>query len=336
MNTFLVGEVGLQQTNIKIVRVKSLSYQTTIVNEANLDNKDYNSFLHLLTEFLNGNTSHSKAIIIVPGIVRNNRLDRKIGLCWKSIDGLELAKALQIPFFRLVNKVESISLYSKFLRMTDTIELNAQYVPYTDKKLFVYLGEEVQTSIIVSSSPHNQTGLSDQKVVLSAISLNSFCPKNSKDFEFQLYLQSALELKGNQIASFQNMLSTRGILNVYCFLSDRCKIEIPNKFNYKVFISELKKGSKIAVETVDYYMEILGNFIYTACAAYLPEGGTYLFGSDFCKMASYLRDKSPETLKIISNHFLVDGHLKPRFSEFRLSVCTGEPDIDFDQVIKHL
>jgi glucokinase len=336
MNTFLVGEVGLEHTNIKIVKVKVLSSQTTVINEANLENKNYNSFLHLLTEFLNGNTSHAKAIIVVPGIVVNNKLNRRVGLPWNTIDGLELAKALQIPFFKIVSKIEAISLYSKFLRTSDVIELNPKYVAYPDKRLLVYIGEEVQTTISVASNPNAQTTLTDQRILPSAGAHTSFCPRNERDFKFQQFLKKELGLKDNQVPSFQHMLSTKGIVNIYCFMSQVSKKEVPSKFNYKLFVSELKKDAEIAIETVAYYMEILGIFLYTMSAAYLPEGGVYLFGGDFCKMMTMLKQNESECLGILLENFLVNGHLKPRMAEFRLAVCSGDAELDFDQVLKHL
>lgn len=337
MNTFLVGEVGLEQTNIRIIKVKVLSSQTTVINEANLENKKYNSFLHLLTDFLNGNTSHAKAIIVVPGIVVENKLERKTVLPWNTIDGLELAKALQIPFFKLVSKIEAISLYSKFLRTSDVIELNPKYVPYPDKRLLIYIGEEIQTTISVANNPHAQTALTDQRILVSAGANTSFCPRNERDFKFVLFLKKELGFEENQVPSFQNMISSKGILNIYSFLSQEAKKEVvPSKFNYKVFVNELKKDSELAIETVAYYMEILGIFIYTMSAAYLPEGGIYLFGGDFCKMMALLKQRESECLGILLEHFLVNGHLKPRLSEFRLCACTGDSELDFDQVIKYL
>ena len=336
MNTFLVGEVGLQQTNIKIIKVKVLSSQAIVLNEASLENKNYNSFLHLLTEFLNGNTSHAKAIIVVPGIVVNNRLERKTDLPWRSIDGLELAKAFQIPFFKLVSKIEAISLYSKFLRTSDVIELNQKYVPYTDKRLLVYIGEEIQTTISVANKPHAQTTLTDQRILPTAGPNTSFCPRNDRDFKFILYLKKELNLHEDQVPTFQNMLSTKGLVNIFCFLSQESKKELPSNLNYKMFINELKKDSEMAIETVAFYMEILGIFIYSMSAAYLPEGGIYLFGGEFCRMISVLKQRESECLGILLENFLINGHLKPRFSEFRLCVCTGEAELDYDQVLKHL
>ena len=336
MNTFLVGEVGLEQTNLKIIKVKVLSSQTTVINEAHLDNKNYNSFLHLLTEFLSGHASHAKGILIVPGMVVENRFERRTGFPWKSIDGVELAKALQIPFLRLISKVEAISLYYKFLKNPEIHEFNPQYINYSDKRLFVYLGEEVQTSLLVSTVGSNKSAPPDQKVLLSAAGNTSFCPKTPFDFEFQQFLKKELALGPNEVPSFQHMLSNKGIVNIYRFVCGQTKHPTPQNFSYANFVSELKSGSTIAEETAQYYFELLGNFLYSVALSYIPEGGIYLFGADFCRMVAYFRDCNPFILETLKNNFLLDGHLKPRLSEFRLCAYIGESDLDFDKVLKYL
>lgn len=336
MNTFLVGEVGLEQTHLKIVKVKVLSSQTTVINEAHLDNKDYNSILHLLTEFLEGNSAHAKGILVVPGLVVENRFERRTGFRWKSIDGIELAKALQIPFFRLISKVEAISLYYKFLKNPEIHEFNPQFVTYPDKRLFVYLGEEVQTSISVLTVGQTKSALPDQKVLLSAVGNTSFCPRTPFDFDFQQFLKKELALGPREMPSFQHMLSNKGIVNIYRFVCLKTKQEVPPNFGYANFVTELTSGSSAAEEAAQYYFEVLGNFLYTAALSYLPEGGIYLFGADFCRMVAFFRDYNPLALETLKNNFLLDGHLKPRFSEFRLCAYIGESDLDFDKVLKYL
>ena len=101
-------------------------------------------------------------------------------------------------------------------------------------------------------------------------------------------------------------------------------------------LAELKKGAPLAVSAVNYFLELLGNFIHIVCIGYLPEGGVYLFGGDFCRLIAALKESRPESLRLLVDNFLLEGHLKPRFSEFRTCVCVGEAELDFDKVLKHL
>ena len=275
MTILLAGDIGGTNTRLGIFS-KEKGIRSPLA-AADFRSAEFPDFVTIVREFLKGvNIRADAACFGVAGPVMKGTA-KITNLPW-IIDEKKLGKELGIPFVRLLNDLEAIAYAVPLLEPTDMHTLNAGR-PASGGSIAVVapgtgLGEAFLTWDGTQYRGHpSEGGHAD------------FAPDNDLERELLIYLQEKL---GH--VSYEGVCSGPGILNIYCFLREKCYAEEPSWLSERVakendpvpVIVECAldpvNRSRLCLMTLDLFVSILGAEAGNMALKVMATNGVYLGG----------------------------------------------------------
>ncbi len=275
MAILLAGDIGGTNTRLGIFsREKGMRSPLTA---ADFRSGEFPDFITIVREFLKGlNIRPNAACFGVAGPVMKG-VAKITNLPW-IIDKNKLGKELSIPFVRLLNDLEAIAYAVPLLEPSDLNTLN-QGSPVSGGSVAVVapgtgLGEAFLTWDGTRYSSHPSEG-----------GHVDFAPSDDLEMELLIYLQEKL---GH--VSYESVCSGPGILNIYCFLREKCYAEESSWLSDRVagvndpvpVIMECALDgvyrSRLCVMTLDLFVSILGAEAGNMALKVMATNGIYLGG----------------------------------------------------------
>ena len=219
MTTLLAGDIGGTNTRLGIFS-KEKGVRSPLAT-ADYRSGEFPDFMTIVREFLKGvNTRADAACFGVAGPVIKGAA-KITNLPWV-IDEKNLGKELNLPFVRLLNDLEAIAYAVPLLDPSDLHILN-EGKPISEGSAAVVapgtgLGEAFLTWDGTRYHGHPSEG-----------GHVDFAPSDDLERDLLIYLQEKL---GH--VSYESVCSGPGILNIYCFLREKCYAEEPSWLSSRV------------------------------------------------------------------------------------------------------
>jgi glucokinase len=275
MAIFIAGDIGGTNTRFGIFS-REKGVRSPLV-AADFRSREFPEFITIVREFLKDvNVRPDAACFGVAGPVMKG-VANITNLPWV-IDEKKLGKELCIPFVRLLNDIEALAHAVPFLEPSDLHTLNA--------------GRPVSGGSIAVVAPG--TGLGEAFLTWDETRYRGhpsegghvdFAPGDDLEMELLIYLQEKL---GH--VSYESVCSGPGILNIYCFLREKCYAEEPSWLSRRVagksdpvpVIIECALDrdyrSHLCVMTLELFASILGAEAGNMALKVMATNGVYLGG----------------------------------------------------------
>jgi glucokinase len=275
MAILLAGDIGGTNTRLGIFsREKGVRSPLAAADFRSGEFPDLTTIVH---EFLKGaNIRVDAACFGVAGPVMKGAA-KITNLPW-IIDEKKLGKELNLPFVRLLNDLEAIAYAVPFLEPSDLHTLNE--------------GRPVSGGAIAVVAPG--TGLGEAFLTWDGTQYRGhpsegghvdFAPGDDLEKELLNYLQEKL---GH--VSYESVCSGPGILNIYCFLREKCYGEEPSWLSERVAgendpvpviiecTLDRTNRSRLCVMTLNLFVSILGAEAGNMALKVMATNGVYLGG----------------------------------------------------------
>ena len=302
MALLLAGDIGGTNTRLGIFS-KEKGVRSPVV-AVGFPSGQFPDFITIVREFLkNVNIRLDAACFGVAGPVVKGTA-KITNLPW-IIDEKELGKELNLPFVRLLNDLEAIAYAVPLLERSDLHILN-EGRPVSEGSIAVIapgtgLGEAFLTWAETRYRGHPSEG-----------GHVDFAPSDDIERELLIYLKKKL---GH--VSYESVCSGPGILNIYCFLREKCYAEEPS------WLSERLGGETdpvpviiecaldriycctLCVITLNLFVSILGAEAGNLALKVMATNGVYLSGGIPRHIVPFLEN----------GRFIKSFHYKGRMSD---------------------
>jgi glucokinase len=229
MAILLAGDVGGTNTRLGIFS-KEKGLRSPVVT-ADFRSKLFPDFITIVREFLNGvNISTDAACFGVAGPVMKGSA-KITNLPWV-IDEKKLGNELRLPFVRLLNDIEAIAYALPLLEPSDVHRLNEGNAVSEGNLAVVAPGTGLGEAFLTWDGTRYRGHASEGGHA-------DFAPSDDLERELMIYLKEKL---GH--VSYESVCSGPGILNIYCFLREKCYAKEPS------WLSERMLGENDPVPTI--------------------------------------------------------------------------------------
>jgi len=213
MAILLAGDIGGTNTRLGIFS-KEKGLRSPLI-EADFRSRQFPDFMTIVREFLKGiNIRTDAACFGVAGPVMKGTA-KITNLPW-IIDENKLGRELNLPFVRLLNDLEAIAFAVPLLEPSDLHTLNEGSPVSGGSAAVVAPGTGLGEAFLTWDGTHYRGRPSEGGHV-------DFAPSDDLERELLTYLQEKL---GH--VSYESVCSGPGILNIYCFLREKCYAEEPS------------------------------------------------------------------------------------------------------------
>ncbi|HPE63808.1 MAG TPA: glucokinase [Methanothrix sp.] len=268
------GDVGGTHTNIAVAGAKDGA--ATLLYSAHFDSRKLKSLVPAIRETLDyGRNSYGievdRGVAGVAGAVTDLSRAKPTNLPWM-VDREEIKRELGLEEFRIVNDFQLIGWGIGSLKEGDLFEAKAGYPGFGETRAVIGAGTGLGKSIL----------LFDGRRYVPIPSEGGHADFPAID-RFDLELAEHVRGDRNTPASYEDLLSGRGIERIYDFLRERLgeadlTAEIEEAVDKAAMISKYKGTDPLCRETFRIYAKIYGrcakNFVLEALAT----GGLYIAG----------------------------------------------------------
>jgi glucokinase len=275
MAILLAGDIGGTNTRLGIFS-KEKGLRSPLV-EADFLSGQFPDFITIVREFLKGiNIRADAACFGVAGPVMRGAA-KITNLPW-IINEKKLGKELNLPFVRLLNDLEAIAYAVPLLEPSDLHILNEGRPVSEGSAAVVASGTGLGEAFLTWDGTQYRGHPSEGGHV-------DFAPGDDLERELLIYLQEKL---GH--VSYESVCSGPGILNIYCFLREKCYAEEPSWLSLRVAgendpVPVIIKCAldrvyrcDLCVMTLNLFVSILGAEAGNLALKVMATNGVYLGG----------------------------------------------------------
>jgi glucokinase len=275
MTILLAGDIGGTNTRLGIFsKEKGLRAPLAAVD---FRSGQFPDFTTIMREFLKGvNIRADAACFGVAGPVIKGAA-KITNLPW-IIDEKKLGKDFNLPFVRLLNDLEAIANAVPLLEPSDIHTLNEGRPVSGGSKAVVAPGTGLGEAFLTWDGTQYRGHPSEGGHV-------DFAPSDDLERELLIYLEEKL---GH--VSYESVCSGPGILNIYCFLREKCYAEEPSWLSERVAKEndpvpviiecalDCVSRSRLCVMALNLFVSILGTEAGNMALKVMATNGVYLGG----------------------------------------------------------
>lgn len=354
MLNLLLGDIGGTNVRLELCKYKIPTDHKDIHKKVYYKTSDYETFDQVLHAFLTDVEMQdypTQACIAICGPVLNNRVNKMSNTTWKDIDGQKLGPKFSIPDFYLINDFHAVGLAHRTFNDLNLVQLNPNAdMTQGGTKMFIGFGTGIGVCCI--NEYVDYSGGIRTKILTSEASSIPIGIKNKFDFTYQQFIKRQYELPVNRVPAIELLIGAKSLPYMYDFF----KIIHDNKqgFNYetknslqldvelfkvristtslpgsKDIIEQFKNNDTIAISTIKYFLELLGNALFVFCVPYLPTGGIILMGPILHELFNSFGEEKEYYTNLLIHNYLLDSFLRERFSTAKIYLYTHkhEPGI---------
>ena len=291
----LVADIG--GTNARFGFQKNINAQISNINHFKC--KDFNKIEDAITFYIKRNKLNVDNIVLAVAGPCENNLVKLTNNNWNFYKS-KLSKKFNVKSFLAINDFAAQGFgFIKFFK-TKNISCSKQFLDDFDLKL-VKEGNSLENTNLLIVGPG--TGLG----VCTLTSLNSlvfpiegeggntnFSPQNKLEIELLKFL-----LKDKEYISFEDVVSGRGLKNIYKFLKFNNKQTIKNSILPDQIGALALKNDIVAIESVKFMFSILGTMISNIILINRCQKGVIISGGMIKKLYTFLYQS--DFLKNFSN-----------------------------------
>lgn len=299
--SILAGDVGGTKTVLSLFNESKHGFEE--LREETFSNKDRESIDEILKEFLEQESTPPQAICLgVAGTVNDGK-SKVTNLPWE-LDEAALARSTGVPRVKLLNDLEASAYGMLDLGEEELCILNRGAEPAGKGNIAVIAaGTGLGEAILYWDGEQHQ-------VVASAGGHADFAPRTDEEIGLLKYLRK----KYGGHVSYERVLSSPGVFDIYCFLRDtrfaeetdwmaaRLKTGDPSAVVTK---AGLEEGESLSIRSLAMFASLYGAEAGNLALRCLAVGGVYLGGGIAPKILQILND----------GHFLEGFTNKGRFSD---------------------
>ena len=268
------GDVGGTHTNIGVAGAKA--GKATLLYSASFESRKLTSLVPAIREALDYGRERcgieaDRGVVGVAGAVTDSRRAKPTNLSWV-VDAEEIKRELGLEYFRIANDFQIIGWGIDSLKEGDLFEAKAGETVFGETRAVIGAGTGLGKSIL----------LFDGRRYVPI-------PSEGGHADFPLHEQFDLELadhvRGGRKtpASYEDLLSGRGIERIYEFLRERLgetdlTAEIEGAEDRAALISKYKKTDPVCRETFRIYAKLYARCAKNFVLESLATGGLYIAG----------------------------------------------------------
>ena len=271
----LAGDIGGTNTRLGIFS-KEKGLRSPLA-AADFRSGEFPDFISIVRKFLKDvNVRVGAACFGVAGPVMKGAA-KITNLPWV-IDEKELGKELNLTFVRVLNDLEAIAYAVPLLEPSDIHTLNEGRLVSGGSVAIIAPGTGLGEAFLTWDGTQYRGHPSEGGHV-------DFAPSDDLERELSIYLQEKL---GH--VSYESVCSGPGILNIYCFLREKCYAEEPSWLSARVagqndpvrviieYALDRDHCSHLCVMTLNLFVSILGAEAGNLALKVMATNGVYLGG----------------------------------------------------------
>lgn len=317
-NNVSIIAADIREMETKIGYYTSHNQAVSLNLESTYQTKEYSSFAEILKKFISENalSNISRFALAVPGPVIRGKSE-PARLPWK-LDGDELKKELQMNDVVLINDLEA-SAYGLENLSDDALVKIHDSVSFTPGNVVLLAPGE---------------GLGEAALFYDGICLRPFAtegghcefsPRTNDEVEFYTFLQ-----KIYGIVSWESVLSTSGLFNVYRFLRDVKRQKQPDwltkeieagNFCHAVIEGALQNRDRICTMTIETFLTYLAREANSLVLKMKATGGLFLAGQIPVMLEPFLTNKK------FYKHFIISDKMENILQDIPIYLVKEEKTI---------
>ena len=277
----LGGDVGGTNINLGIFGVK-INLPNLLLS-FNFSSKDLKALHYAVNEVLSYIKTNYKIKIIkacfgVAGVLSSRKDFAEITNIKWNLSVKELLKKTELKKVILINDFEAIGYGINILSKKDIFVIKkAKKIPKAPI-LIIGAGTGLGKTILLYSEYQKSYA-----PIPSEAGHSDFAVQNQNEFDLIIFIKKYKKIKSN--ISYEQVLSGRGLSNIYLFLrkskkfkETKCTEEIDKSNNQPELISKYKKIDKTCKTTFEIFKAIYAKFARNFALDCLPFGGVYIAG----------------------------------------------------------
>ncbi len=255
-DVFLIGDIGGTHTNFEVIQFKDGFFNTIYKKE--LETQKIKNFTAEINIILNKIVTTNRVVVencvlSCAGLISNGNV--KLSNSNLIIDSDEIQENTSIKKIDLINDLISIAYSISSLKEDNFKKINDGQKG--SKKIVIGVGTGFNISYIDSF-----------EIIPSEIGHASFATLDEKDFELVKFLKKILKKDSIEV---EDIISGRGIENLYKFLSFTKKQKDLPKTLTAYEISTQKNKNKLAKETLNLFYFYLARITRNIALIFLPD-----------------------------------------------------------------
>jgi glucokinase len=296
----LAGDIGGTKTNVGLFVMGKKRPEPLVVES--FPSREAPDLENILERFLQGNPAPiASACFGIAGPVINGRC-KATNLQWV-VSEAGMKRRFHWRHVRLLNDLAAAALAIPVLRRSELVSLNKGIIQKKGNLALLSPGTGLGQATLAYKDGESVPLSSEGGHV-------SFSPTTEEEIELWRYLRE----KSNHV-SVERVLSGPGLVNIYSWLRDSGRFEEPPRLKELMMqgdpaktISEnaLRKGEALCVESLRFYVSMLGSVAGNLALTGMALGGVYLGGGIPPKILPALKQGS----------FLKAFMAKGRFADF--------------------
>ena len=361
MINILLGDVGGTKIRLELCKYDPMTDTKVLTKKENYKTPEYKSLAEVLTVFFTSiekGDYPTEACIAMCGPVLNNNIIKMHNTRWINVNGDELALQFSINNFLLINDFQAVGFAHKTFNESNLVQLNRN-ADMNQKGTLMLIGFGTGMGVSCVNEYNDYSGNPRTKVLSSEASSTPLGIKNKFDFLYQQFIRKQYKLAVNRAASIELLIGTRSVPYMYEFFrlihQHQSGFKFENKDSHpldaevfkinigklqvnepKDIIEKFKEGDVIAIHTIKYFLELLGNAIFTLCVAYLPTGGVILMGQFLLELYNSFGDQKNQYTDLLTHNFLLDSFLRERFSNAKISLYMHKHEPELQGALNYI
>ncbi len=280
----LAGDIGGTKTLLQIADFAHEGYR--VLAERRFENQAYRSFSAIVDEFIDENAARdhlTAACLGVAGPITATSVGEQVKLTnlpW-IVDSQTLRKDFGIPKVRLINDFQATGYGVDLLSPTDLVPLQEGITEPGGVRALIGAGTGLGQGLLFWRGDHYEPLPTEGGHV-------DFAPTDATQLELLRYLW-----KQYGRASYERVLSGRGLINIYHFLCERAQCVEPFKHDggdHAAAIAQAAaQGNALALEALQIFVKIYGAQAGNLALTVLATGGVYITGGIAPKILTHIQ-----------------------------------------------
>lgn len=279
----LAGDIGGTKTLLQIADFTGERYR--VLAERRFENHAYRSFSAIVGEFIEQNAAHdllSAACLGVAGPITATAVGDQVRLTnlpWV-VDSYALRSDFHIPKVRLINDFQAIGYGMDLLAATDWVPLQEGIAEKRGVCALIGAGTGLGQGLMTWQNDHYEPVPTEGGHI-------DFAPTDELQLELLRYLW-----KQYGRASYERVLSGRGLINIYHFLCQRDACHEPfthdGSDHAAAIAAAAARGDPLATQALEIFVKIYGAQAGNLALSVLATGGVYITGGIAPKILPYI------------------------------------------------
>ncbi len=310
-NAVLCGDIGGTKTRLALIEVSGTRLNT--LREASYPSQNYSTFDELLTDFLHGSDTPSRAGFGIAGPVQG-KVVQTTNLPWR-IDADALQRQFGFARCVLLNDLEATACGLPALGEADLFTLHKGAADAVGNLAVIAAGTGLgEAGLFWDGQSHHPFATEGGHT--------SFTASDDREFALLKYLQQRYEH-----VSWERVVSGMGIVALYEFMCHYHHATVPAWLN-----DEMEQGDAAAaianaaiaerdvlcVETLDWFLQLYGSEAGNMALKMMSRGGVYLGGGIAPKILSRLQNG------IFLKAFFNKGRMRPLLEAMPVKVILND------------